>query len=472
MSMVADVKLTGDNTYSKNSVNNIICKRRKHATRVVCVLFSCLLVLTEMVILNITKTFAQDNRLKSEINIVSEKIKPVSNKKINEQYKNDKSKIDKSYEYIAQETDTSSLDIQSPSAILMEASTGQVIYEKNSNEQVHPASITKIMTLLLIFDALDSGKINLEEEVTVSEHAASMGGSQVFLEPGEVQTVNTMIKCISMASANDACVSMAEYIDGTEEAFVAHMNERAEGLGMSDTHFVNCCGLDVEGHMSSARDVAIMSRELITKYPKIHDYSTVWMDTITHSTKRGESEFGLTNTNKLIKQYEWATGLKTGSTGLAKCCLSATANKNGIDLISVIMGAPDSKTRFAEAINLLNYGFSRCDIYHDEEMPQLEPVKVNNAKQDMLSLEYADDFSYMSMDKINQEEITKDIKLNENIEAPVTKGDVIGTLEYNYKGNVIGTVDIIAADNIEKAGYADMLRRVVRRLCCIYGTQM
>ena len=424
MSVVADVKLTCDNTYSKNSVNNIIYKRRKHATRVVCVLFSCLLVLTEMVILNITKTFAQ-------------------------------------------ETDTSGLDIQSPSAILMEASTGQVIYEKNAGEQVHPASITKIMTLLLIFDALDSGKINLEEEVTVSEHAASMGGSQVFLEPGEVQTVNTMIKCISMASANDACVSMAEHIDGTEEAFVAHMNERAEGLGMADTHFVNCCGLDVEGHMSSARDVAIMSRELITKYPKIHDYSTVWMDTITHSTKRGESEFGLTNTNKLIKQYEWATGL-----GLAKCCLSATANKNGIDLISVIMGAPDSKTRFAEAINLLNYGFSRCDIYHDEEMPQLEPVKVNNAKQDMLSLEYADDFSYMSMDKINQEEITKDIKLNENIEAPVTKGDVIGTLEYNYKGNVIGTVDIIAADNIEKAGYVDMLRRVVHRLCCIYGTQM
>ena len=269
---------------------------------------------------------------------------------------------------IAQERtqgENSGIELKSPSAILMEASTGQVIYEKDADTSLHPASITKIMTLILIFDAIKDGKIGLDDEVTVSEYAASMGGSQVFLEAGEKQTVDTMIKCISMASANDACVAMSEYIAGTESAFVAKMNERATGLGMNNTNFVNCCGLDTDGHMSTARDIALMSRELITKYPQIHDYSTIWMDTIIHSTRRGDSEFGLTNTNKLIKQYEWATGLKTGSTGLAKCCLSASANKDGIDLIAVIMAAPDSKTRFAEAVNLLNYGFNTCDIYKD-----------------------------------------------------------------------------------------------------------
>ena len=235
-------------------------------------------------------------------------------------------------------------DIQAPSAILIEASTGQVIYEKNADESLHPASITKIMTLILIFDAISSGQISLDEDVTVSEHAASMGGSQVFLEAGEKQTVETMIKCIAIASANDACVAMAEHICGSEEVFVSKMNERAAGLGMNNTHFVNCCGLDADGHMTTARDVALMSRELINKYPKIHSYSTIWMDTITHVTRRGESEFTLTNTNKLIKQYEWATGLKTGSTSLAKFCLSATANRNGIELISVVMASPNGKT--------------------------------------------------------------------------------------------------------------------------------
>ena len=252
--------------------------------------------------------------------------------------------------------------ITSPAAILMEASTGQVIYEKDADTVLHPASITKIMTLILIFDALNSGKINLTDDVTVSEYAASMGGSQVFLEPGETQTVETMIKCISVASANDACVAMAELIAGSEEGFVAKMNERAKGLGMNNTTFINCCGLDTDGHMSTARDVALMSRELIVQYPQIHNYSTIWMDTITHVTRKGESEFGLTNTNKLIKQYQWATGLKTGSTGLAKCCLSATANKDGVELIAVIMAAPDSKTRFSDAVTLLNYGYSVCDL--------------------------------------------------------------------------------------------------------------
>ena len=273
--------------------------------------------------------------------------------------------------------DTDTLGLSAPSAILMEASTGTILYEKDANTSLHPASITKIMTMILIFDALSSGSIQPDDTVTVSEHAASMGGSQVFLEPGETQTVDTMLKCISVASANDACVAMAEHIAGSEDEFVARMNERAKGLGMNDTNFINCCGLDTDGHMTTAHDVALMSRELITKYPQIHDYCTIWMDNITHVTRRGSSEFGLSNTNKLIRQYEYATGLKTGSTGLAKFCVSATAKKDDIELIAVIMAAPNPKGRFADATALLNYGFSKCQLYTDpqEKSPEALPVK-------------------------------------------------------------------------------------------------
>lgn len=368
---------------------------------------------------------------------------------------------------IAQERtqgENSGIELKSPSAILMEASTGQVIYEKDADTSLHPASITKIMTLILIFDAIKDGKIGLDDEVAVSEYAASMGGSQVFLEAGEKQTVDTMIKCISMASANDACVAMSEYIEGTESAFVAKMNERAMGLGMNNTNFVNCCGLDTDGHMSTARDIALMSRELITKYPQIHDYSTIWMDTIIHSTRRGDSEFGLTNTNKLIKQYEWATGLKTGSTGLAKCCLSASANKDGIDLIAVIMSAPDSKTRFAEAVNLLNYGFNTCDIYKDDDMPLLENIRISKGKKDYVNCRYEKEFSYMFINPVNHEDISKELHINENIAAPVYEGDTIGTLEYYYNGEKIGSVNVISSENIEKADFLTQIKKVLGRL--------
>lgn len=368
---------------------------------------------------------------------------------------------------IAQERtqgENSGIELKSPSAILMEASTGQVIYEKDADTSLHPASITKIMTLILIFDAIKDGKIGLDDEVTVSEYAASMGGSQVFLEAGEKQTVDTMIKCISMASANDACVAMSEYIAGTESTFVAKMNERATGLGMNNTNFVNCCGLDTDGHMSTARDIALMSRELITKYPQVHDYSTIWMDTIIHSTRRGDSEFGLTNTNKLIKQYEWATGLKTGSTGLAKCCLSASANKDGIDLIAVIMAAPDSKTRFAEAVNLLNYGFNTCDIYKDDGMPLLENIRISKGKKDYVNCRYEKEFSYMFINPVNHEDISKELHINENIAAPVYEGDTIGTLEYYYNGEKIGSVNVISSENIEKADFLTQIKKVLGRL--------
>ena len=346
----------------------------------------------------------------------------------------------------------------------MEAPTGQVIYEKDADTVLHPASITKIMTLILIFDALNSGKINLTDDVTVSEYAASMGGSQVFLEPGETQTVETMIKCISVASANDACVAMAELIAGSEEGFVAKMNERAKGLGMNNTTFINCCGLDTDGHMSTARDVALMSRELIVQYPQIHNYSTIWMDTITHVTRKGESEFGLTNTNKLIKQYQWATGLKTGSTGLAKCCLSATANKDGVELIAVIMAAPDSKTRFSDAVTLLNYGYSVCDIYHDTEMPQLPNLSVSGGRCDTLSLSYAKEFSTLFLEPVDTASIEKQLTLPETVTAPVNEGDVIGTLTYTLDGKTLGTVDITAAQSVSSATYGDALFKMFRKL--------
>ena len=348
-------------------------------------------------------------------------------------------------------------EIEDPCAILTEASTGRVIYEKNADESLHPASITKIMTLLIIFDAIDDNSISPEDTVTVSEHAASMGGSQVFLEPGETQTVETMIKCIAIASANDACVAMAEHISGSEDAFVQSMNERAEALGMNNTHFVNCCGLDADGHMTTARDVAIMSRELITAHPAIHDYSCIWMDTITHVTRRGESEFVLNNTNKLLKQYEWATGLKTGSTSLAKFCLSATARRNDIELISVIMASPSGKTRVSDSIALLNYGYGICSLYHDNNMPSIDVIPIKGGIRSDISVEYSSQMNYLFTDKYDASLIESHAEYLEDLEAPVQKGDVIGQLTYTYDGKFMDSIDIIASESIKKAGYGDYI---------------
>lgn len=351
--------------------------------------------------------------------------------------------------------------VSSPSVILMEASTGTVIYEKNPDEQLRPASVTKIMTLLLIFDAIEAGKISLTDEVSVSENAASMGGSQVYLEPGEVQTVDTMIKCISVASANDASVAMAEYVWGSEAEFVNKMNERAAGLGMANTHFVNCCGLDVDGHMTTARDIAIMSRELITKYPQIHDYSTIWMDTITHTTRRGETEFGLSNTNKLMKQYEWATGLKTGSTSLAKCCLSATANKDGLELIAVVLAAETSKDRFNDAINLLNYGYGVCNLYTDENPPIIPHVAVKGGVEAEVAGISSKEFSCLFTKGENVAEITSTVEMLPDVQAPVEQGDVIGQIVYTLGGAPIGNVDILAAEAVRKADFVDNFVKVL-----------
>ena len=360
-----------------------------------------------------------------------------------------------------EQTSDTAVEVTAPSAILMEMTTGTVLYEKDADTARPPASVTKVMTMLLIFDALAEGKIQLEDEVTTSEYASSMGGSQVFLETGEKQTVETLLKCISVASANDACVAMAEYISGNEEEFVRQMNLRAEGLGMKHTHFVNCNGLDAEGHETSARDIALMSRELLLKYPEIHNYCTIWMENITHTTSKGSSEFGLTNTNKLIRQYEYATGLKTGSTGKAKFCVSATAEKNGVSLIAVIMGAEDSKARFKDAVTLLNYGFGKCQMYTDENMPSLDPISVTGGIQESISLEYEKKFTYLDTTGANLNAVTSRLQIPDKVNAPVKKGDTVGQRIYYLDEKEIGSVNLLAEETVKKAGFFDYLRKAL-----------
>lgn len=339
--------------------------------------------------------------------------------------------------------------VTAPSVLLMEASSGKVLFEKDADTKRPPASVTKVMTILLIYDALSEGKIHKEDVVTVSEYAASMGGSQVFLEAGEEQTVDTLLKCIIVSSANDACVAMAELIAGTEEAFVQQMNERAKGLGMKNTVFKNCNGLDADGHVTTARDIALMSRELITKYPDVYEYTKIWMDTIIHKTKKGESEFGLSNTNKLIRQYSYATGLKTGSTGEAKFCLSATAQKDGIDLIAVIMAAPDVKARFADAQTLLNYGFSVCRKYEDRDWESLKKaVKVKRGETDQVEAVQEQGFSYVDVSGTDLSGIEKKVLPDNSLEAPVKKGQKAGKVQYLLGGKTIGEVDLVTTEEV------------------------
>jgi len=350
----------------------------------------------------------------------------------------------------------------SESYVLMEASTGTVLHEKDMNKVLPPASITKIMTLLLIYEALEDGTITKETVVTTTEHAASMGGSQVYLEAGEQQTVETLIKCISISSANDACVAMAEHLSGTEEAFVEEMNKKAKELGMSNTHFVNCCGLDVDGHVSTAYDIALMSAELMSRFPDVMQYTTTRIDTMTHTTNKGTTEFGLTNTNKLLSSYEGITGLKTGSTGKARYCLSATATRNGIDMIAVVLSAPDTKTRFKEAATLLTYGFSKCKIYTDNH-EDMEPVRVpvENSMEQELTLVPKEQFKYISADRGDFSGITEEIVVYEKITAPVVKGDELGAVIYKLDDVEIGQIALIAEADIPKATYKDYLMKIL-----------
>lgn len=355
-------------------------------------------------------------------------------------------------------------EVATPSFIVMEASTGQVICEQDADTRRSPASITKIMTMLIIFEHLKSGRIRLTDQVTTSAYAQSMGGSQVFLEEGETQTLETMIKCIAVASGNDASVAVAEYIAGSEKEFVKLMNEKAESLGMQNTHFEDCCGLtDSDDHFSSARDVAIMSRELITKYPEVFDYTKIWMEDIEHKTARGTSTFTLSSTNKLLKQYEWTTGLKTGSTSKALYCLSATADKDGMELIAVVMAAPDPKTRFQDAMSLLSYGYSVSQMYTDENRDPLPAQKVEGGIEDTVNLLYASPFSYLDTAGNNINEIEKEISLPGVVTAPIAEGDAIGEAVYKLNGTRIGSVSILAAKGVEKARYRDYCKKVWMR---------
>ena len=351
--------------------------------------------------------------------------------------------------------------IEAPSAVLLESSTGKVIFEQNARERRSPASITKIMTLLLTFEALDQGKIKLEDPVTVSAYASSMGGSQVFLAENEVQTLETLIKCIAVASGNDASVAVAEYIAGSEEAFVDQMNQKAAELGMVDTHFEDCCGLtDSDGHYTTAMDVAIMSRELTVKYPKVFEYTGIWMEDITHETRQGSSTFTLNSTNKLLKQYQWATGLKTGSTSKAKFCLSATATKDGIDLIAVVMGAPDYKARFKDAQTLLSYGFNVSDLYLDGNTDALEDLRIEGGVEDTVPVRYQSEFRYLDTEGNSLDGVKKTIELPEEAQAPVAKAEA-GRAVYLLNGVEIGSVPILYENDVAKAVYKDYLFKIM-----------
>lgn len=357
-------------------------------------------------------------------------------------------------------------EIEAPSYILMEASTGRIICEQDADQRRSPASITKIMTLLVIFDHLGTGRVRLDSEVMTSAYAKSMGGSQVFLEEGEVQTLETIIKCIAVASGNDASVAAAEFIAGSEQEFVALMNARAEEMGLKNTHFEDCCGLsESDNHYTSARDVALMSKELITKYPQVLDYTKIWMEDITHETRQGSTTFTLSSTNKLLKMYEWTTGLKTGSTSKALYCLSATASKDRIDLIGVVMGSPSNKSRFQDAMALLNYGYSVSALYEDANEEKLPTLPVKGGVLDEAALTYQGPFRYLDIQGSDLGGIEKTISLPLQIEAPVQRGDAVGEAVYTLNGQRIGSVSILSDVTIEKAGYKDYLIKIWKLFC-------
>ncbi len=358
--------------------------------------------------------------------------------------------------------------VEAPSYILMEASTGQIICEQDADVRRSPASITKIMTLLVIFDHLGTGRVRLDSEVMTSAYAKSMGGSQVFLEEGEVQTLETIIKCIAVASGNDASVAAAEFIAGSEAEFVKLMNQRAEEMGLTNTHFEDCCGLsESDNHYTSAKDVAMMSKELITKYPQILDYTQIWMEDITHATNQGTSNFTLSSTNKLLKMYEWTTGLKTGSTSKALYCLSATAHKDNIDMIAVVMGSPSNKVRFQDAMALLNYGYSVSALYEDANEDTLPSIPVRGGVQDEAALIYKEPFRYLDIAGSDLSSIEKTISLPQELQAPVSRGDAVGEAVYKLNGQRIGSVSILSDVTIEKAVYKDYLFKIWKLFCSL-----
>ena len=347
--------------------------------------------------------------------------------------------------------------VEAAAAVLMEKETGTVLCEQNAHDKREPASVTKIMTLLLVMEALDEGRISHTDPVTVSARAASMGGSQVYLKEGEQMSVEELIKAVAVVSGNDAAVALAEHIAGSEEAFVARMNERAAQLGMADTNFVNCTGLPAAGHLTSAYDIALMSRELILNHPNIRQYSTIWMDTI-----RGGS-FQLANTNKLVRYYEGCTGLKTGSTDSALYCLSATAEREGMELIAVVLGSPTSAQRFSAAQALLTYGFANytmVDVRPDQAIP---PVAVSLGVTDTVQ-PVLESGSRILVEKSQLNQITTSLQLSEDVEAPVEQGQKLGELTVSAGDTKLCTIPLVADQAVDRVTVPGLFLRLVRNL--------
>ena len=347
-------------------------------------------------------------------------------------------------------------DISAPAAVLMDADTGKILFEKNAHEQRACASITKVMTLTLVMEAVDSGKIHMDDVVTASAHAASMGGSDIWLEEGEQMTVDDMIKATAVASANDAAVALAEFICGTEDDFVAAMNEKAKALGMDDTTFMNCNGLDEEGHITSAYDVALMSRELI-KHEKIFDYTNIWLD----SLRGGETQ--IVNTNKLLRSYDGITGLKTGTTGEAGACISATAERNGLSLIGVVLGADSGKERFRDAATLLDYGFANFESKELGLEEELAPITVEGGMEDEVSIS-CEGVTGLTVPKGEGKGITQTVDIPESLTAPVRKGDVVGRVVFTLNGEELASFDVTANDDVEEKSFGSILGLLLHSL--------
>ncbi len=348
-------------------------------------------------------------------------------------------------------------DLSCASAILMEKETGTVLYDRDSHAPLAPASVTKIMTMLLVMEALDSGAISRDDVVTVSAAAAGMGGSQVYLKQGEQMRVDELLKCVAVVSGNDCAVALAEYLAGSESAFVERMNARAAELGMTDTHFLNCTGLPAPGHLTSAHDIARMSRELILNHPSIRDYTTVWMDTIRDGT------FGLTNTNRLIRFYSGATGLKTGSTDEALYCMSATAQRDGMELIAVVMKAPTTAQRFSDAQTLLDYGFANWSLLEIHPDAPLSPIPVLLGKKDQTQPLYPRPCRLL-VEKQARSEVSTRLELCENVQAPVEQGQILGRLQVYVGDELRATIPLTAAEAIPRLTTGEIMLRLMQQL--------
>ena len=356
----------------------------------------------------------------------------------------------------------STVSIDAKASLLMEAETGRILHENNAHTKLAPASVTKVMTMLLIYEAIDQERIKWDDIVTTSAHAASMGGSQIFLEPEEKQSVRDLTKAIVIASANDAAVAMAEFVAGSEDAFVTQMNNKAKALGMENTHFKNACGLDAPGHLTTAYDIAIMSRELILKYPEVFKFAKTRLDKITHRTARGEEEFGLTNTNRLIRSYSGTTGLKTGSTSEALYCISATAEKEGMQLIAVVLGAPDPSIRFDGAMKMLDFGYANYALIAQEEAgTPMGEIKVYKGDIEFSPVVIKEQINMLAP-KGKHVQLDNEVVIFEPLDAPIKAGHAAGEVIYTWEGAEVGRSPLIIPEDIGRASPGDIMERMFK----------